>query len=96
MASKSDKQTVKLKAPQSKIYFVRHGESTANEQNVYSGNVWDVSLTDFGELGQACTSPLPASGRLQARNGGKAMKAKGLLFDEVIARSRAWFERATC
>ena len=30
-----------------KVYFIRHGESTANEANVYSG-VTDVSLTAFG------------------------------------------------
>jgi len=51
------------------IYFVRHGESAANEANVYSGNVWDVELTAFGQL--------------QARNGGKVCASKGLRFDEV-------------
>lgn len=45
------------------LYFVRHGESAANESNVYSGNVWDVELTAFG--------------RLQAANGGKVVKGKG-------------------
>lgn len=36
--------------PRGTVYFVRHGESTANNFNVYSGNVWDVPLTSFGEL----------------------------------------------
>lgn len=50
------------------IYFVRHGESVANELNIFSGTC-DVPLTDFG--------------RSQARKAGQEIARLGLKFDEV-------------
>ena len=34
-----------------KVYFIRHGESTSNERNIFAG-VLDVDLTAFGRLYQ--------------------------------------------
>ncbi|MGA9380403.1 MAG: phosphoglycerate mutase family protein, partial [Phormidium sp.] len=31
------------------VYFIRHGESTSNERNIFAG-VLDVGLTAFGKL----------------------------------------------
>ena len=50
------------------VYFVRHGESTSNERNIFAG-VLDVGLTSFGEL--------------QARRAGLDIKRKGIKFDTV-------------
>ena len=50
-------------------YFVRHGESTSNETNIFAG-VLDVDLTSFG--------------RLQAQRAGKDMKKKGLLMFDAV------------
>jgi len=51
-----------------KVYFIRHGESTSNERNIFAG-VLDVDLTAFG--------------RLQARRAGTDIKNKGVKFDAV-------------
>ena len=50
------------------IFFVRHGESVANELNIFSGTC-DVPLTTFG--------------REQARKAGQEISRLGLKFDEV-------------
>jgi 2,3-bisphosphoglycerate-dependent phosphoglycerate mutase len=50
------------------VYFIRHGESTSNERNIFAG-VLDVELTAFG--------------RLQARRAGQDIKKKGVKFDAV-------------
>ncbi|MGI2908298.1 histidine phosphatase family protein [Tolypothrix sp. VBCCA 56010] len=51
-----------------RAYFIRHGESTSNERNIFAG-VLDVDLTAFG--------------RLQARRAGVDIKKKGVKFDAV-------------
>lgn len=51
-----------------KVYFIRHGESTSNERNIFAG-VLDVGLTAFGEL--------------QANRAGLDIKKKGIKFDAV-------------
>lgn len=50
------------------IYFVRHGESQANEQNRFAGHL---------------ESPLTVLGERQARHAGRIAKSGGLAFDEV-------------
>ena len=50
------------------IYFLRHGETHANEQNYLAGIV-DVPLSDLGER--------------QAKEAGRIILRKGLKFDEV-------------
>ncbi|AFZ24362.1 phosphoglycerate mutase 1 [Cylindrospermum stagnale PCC 7417] len=61
-------------------YFVRHGESTSNERNIFAG-VLDVDLTAFG--------------RLQARRAGIDIKKKGIKFDAVYV-SHMRRARQTC
>src|ERR687886_694002 len=51
-----------------KVYFIRHGESTSNERNIFAG-ILDVGLTAFGKL--------------QARRAGMDIKKKGIKFDAV-------------
>jgi bisphosphoglycerate-dependent phosphoglycerate mutase len=51
-----------------KVYFIRHGESTSNERNIFAG-ILDVGLT--------------AVGKLQARRAGMDIKKKGMKFDAV-------------
>ncbi len=60
-----------------RAYFIRHGESTSNERNIFAG-VLDVDLTAFG--------------RLQARRAGVDIKRKGVKFDAVYVSHmrRAW------
>lgn len=60
-----------------RAYFIRHGESTSNERNIFAG-VLDVDLTAFG--------------RLQARRAGVDIKKKGVKFDAVYVSHmrRAW------
>lgn len=62
------------------VYFVRHGESTSNERNIFAG-VLDVDLTAFG--------------RLQARRAGTDIKKKGVKFDAVYV-SHMKRARQTC
>jgi 2,3-bisphosphoglycerate-dependent phosphoglycerate mutase len=62
------------------VYFVRHGESTSNERNIFAG-VLDVDLTAFG--------------RLQARRAGIDIKKKGVKFDAVYV-SHMKRARQTC
>ena len=50
------------------IYFLRHGETTANEQNILSGNI-DVPLTELGMQ--------------QAKEAGQIIRKEGIKFDEV-------------
>jgi 2,3-bisphosphoglycerate-dependent phosphoglycerate mutase len=63
-----------------KVYFIRHGESTSNERNIFAG-VLDVDLTAFG--------------RLQARRAGLDIKNKGVKFDAVYV-SHMRRARQTC
>lgn len=63
-----------------KVYFIRHGESTSNERNIFAG-VLDVDLTSFG--------------RLQARRAGVDLKKKGTKFDAVYV-SHMRRARQTC
>jgi 2,3-bisphosphoglycerate-dependent phosphoglycerate mutase len=62
------------------VYFVRHGESTSNERNIFAG-VLDVELTAFG--------------RLQAQQAGNDIKKKGVQFDAVYV-SHMRRARQTC
>ncbi|MFE1746001.1 histidine phosphatase family protein [Coleofasciculus sp. H7-2] len=62
------------------MYFIRHGESTSNERNIFAG-VLDVDLTSFG--------------RLQARRAGVDLKKKGTKFDAVYV-SHMRRARQTC
>jgi Fructose-2,6-bisphosphatase len=62
------------------VYFIRHGESTSNERNIFAG-VLDVELTSFG--------------RLQARQAGVDLKKKGTKFDAVYV-SHMRRARQTC
>jgi 2,3-bisphosphoglycerate-dependent phosphoglycerate mutase len=50
------------------IYFIRHGETHANEQNYLAGGI-DVPLSDLGKK--------------QAKEAGRIILKKGLKFDEV-------------
>lgn len=62
------------------VYFVRHGESTSNERNIFAG-VLDVGLTAFGKL--------------QARRAGLDIQKKGVKFDAVYV-SHMRRARQTC
>jgi 2,3-bisphosphoglycerate-dependent phosphoglycerate mutase len=63
-----------------RAYFIRHGESTSNERNIFAG-VLDVDLTAFGKL--------------QARRAGVDIKKKGVKFDAVYV-SHMRRARQTC
>lgn len=63
-----------------RAYFIRHGESTSNERNIFAG-VLDVDLTSFG--------------RLQARRAGVDIQKKGIKFDAVYV-SHMRRARQTC
>ena len=65
---------------QGTVYFVRHGESTSNERNIFAG-VLDVELTAFGKM--------------QARQAGNDIKQKGITFDAVYV-SHLKRARQTC
>jgi len=65
---------------QGTVYFVRHGESTSNERNIFAG-VLDVELTAFGKM--------------QARQAGDDIKKKGVTFDAVYV-SHLKRARQTC
>ncbi len=65
---------------QGQVYFIRHGESTSNERNIFAG-VLDVELTAFG--------------RLQARQAGNDLKKKDVKFDAVYV-SHMRRARQTC
>lgn len=62
------------------VYFLRHGESTSNEKNIFAGII-DVPLTDFG--------------RQQARQAGQDIKKRGLQFD-VVYVSHLQRAKETC
>lgn len=62
------------------VYFIRHGESTSNERNIFAG-VLDVGLTSFGKL--------------QARQAGLDIQKKGIKFDAVYV-SHMRRARQTC
>lgn len=62
------------------VYFVRHGESTSNERNIFAG-VLDVELTAFGKT--------------QAQKAGRDLKQKGVMFDAVYV-SHLKRARQTC
>ncbi len=53
------------------LYFVRHGLSQANIDNLWSGS--------------GLNSPLSEEGKLQATQAGKSAKSQGLVFDIVIS-----------
>lgn len=59
--SMTSSQVVENNHQTGKVYFIRHGESTSNERNIFAG-VLDVDLTTFG--------------RLQARQAGFDLKKK--------------------
>ncbi len=63
-----------------RAYFVRHGESTSNERNIFAG-VLDVALTPYGKL--------------QARHAGMDIQKKGIKFDAVYV-SHMIRARETC
>ena len=65
---------------QGTVYFVRHGESTSNERNIFAG-VLDVELTAFGKM--------------QARQAGYDIKKKGVTFDAIYV-SHLKRARQTC
>ena len=65
---------------QGTVYFVRHGESTSNERNIFAG-VLDVELTAFGKM--------------QAQQAGDDIKKKGVMFDAVYV-SHLKRARQTC
>ena len=65
---------------QGTVYFVRHGESTSNERNIFAG-VLDVELTAFGKM--------------QARQAGHDIKQKSISFDAVYV-SHLKRARQTC
>ena len=81
-ASRQMSAPVKPSTPSSKgtVYFVRHGESTSNERNIFAG-VLDVELTAFGKM--------------QARQAGEDIKKKGVTFD-VVYVSHLRRARQTC
>jgi broad specificity phosphatase PhoE len=51
------------------IYFVRHGESQANVENIFGGP----------------DSPLTEKGKAQAKLAGEKLKASGILIDQIIS-----------
>ncbi len=53
-----------------KLYFVRHGESTTNKAEQYTGQL-DVGLTDYG--------------REQAVTAGRVITEQGLKVDLIIS-----------
>ncbi|MEM9906987.1 MAG: histidine phosphatase family protein, partial [Cyanobacteria bacterium P01_D01_bin.44] len=65
---------------QGTVYFVRHGESTSNERNIFAG-VLDVELTAFGKM--------------QARQAGYDIQKQGVTFDAVYV-SHLKRARQTC
>lgn len=65
---------------QGNVYFIRHGESTSNERNIFAG-ILDVGLTAFGKL--------------QARRAGLDIQKRGLKFDAVYV-SHMRRARQTC
>ncbi|ARV59352.1 phosphoglycerate mutase [Nostocales cyanobacterium HT-58-2] len=73
-------QVAEKNQQEGKVYFIRHGESTSNERNIFAG-VLDVDLTAFG--------------RLQARQAGSDLKKKGVKFDAVYV-SHMRRARQTC
>lgn len=79
-ASLSEQSSAVNKQLSGEVYFIRHGESTSNERNIFAG-VLDVELTAFG--------------RLQARRAGADIKKKGVKFDAVYA-SHMKRARQTC
>ncbi|MBE9200759.1 MULTISPECIES: histidine phosphatase family protein [unclassified Nodularia (in: cyanobacteria)] len=78
--SETSNQVVENNHQEGKVYFIRHGESTSNERNIFAG-VLDVDLTAFG--------------RLQARQAGSDLKKKGMKFDAVYV-SHMRRARQTC
>ena len=77
-----DRNTASRRSAQQvgQVYFIRHGESTSNERNIFAG-VLDVELTAFG--------------RMQARQAGQDLKRKGVQFDAVYV-SHLKRARQTC
>ncbi len=78
--SETSNHVVENNHQEGKVYFIRHGESTSNERNIFAG-VLDVDLTAFG--------------RLQARQAGSDLKKKGMKFDAVYV-SHMRHARQTC
>ncbi|MEL6816358.1 MAG: phosphoglycerate mutase family protein, partial [Cyanobacteria bacterium J06598_3] len=65
---------------QGTAYFIRHGESTFNERNIFAGVV-DAELTAFGKM--------------QARQAGQDIQRKNATFDAVYV-SHLRRARQTC
>jgi len=78
----SNKQKIEPEQTEQKgqVFFIRHGESTSNERNIFAG-VLDVPLTPYG--------------RLQARRAGQDIRRKGVQFDAVYV-SHLRRARQTC
>jgi 2,3-bisphosphoglycerate-dependent phosphoglycerate mutase len=67
-ATASRPKLIQIEVKGQPIVFIRHGETTANEQNIYAGMV-DVPLTPLGIE--------------QAKQAGKLIEKTGIEFDEV-------------
>jgi len=78
--SRVSRNASRFPQPPGQVYFIRHGESTSNERNIFAG-VLDVELTAFG--------------RMQARQAGLDLKRKGVQFDAVYV-SHLKRARQTC
>ncbi|GAB4287566.1 MAG: hypothetical protein Fur0025_21150 [Oscillatoriaceae cyanobacterium] len=78
--SGASEQVAPAKPLTGQVYFVRHGESSSNERNIFAG-VLDVGLTAFGKL--------------QARRAGLDIQKKGIKFDAVYV-SHMRRARQTC
>ena len=72
--------TAATKTKRGTAYFIRHGESTFNERNIFAGVV-DAELTAFGKM--------------QARQAGQDIKRKSVTFDAVYV-SHLRRARQTC
>ncbi|MEL6355252.1 MAG: histidine phosphatase family protein, partial [Cyanobacteria bacterium J06627_28] len=70
----------KIATQQGTVHFIRHGESTFNERNIFAGVV-DAELTAFGKM--------------QARQAGQDIKRKNVTFDAVYV-SHLRRARQTC
>ncbi|MEL6602895.1 MAG: histidine phosphatase family protein [Cyanobacteria bacterium J06614_10] len=70
----------KIATQKGTVHFIRHGESTFNERNIFAGVV-DAELTAFGKM--------------QARQAGQDIKRKNVTFDAVYV-SHLRRARQTC
>lgn len=80
MISTKEKILTRQAEQKGQVFFIRHGESTSNERNIFAG-VLDVPLTPYG--------------RLQARRAGQDIRRKEIQFDAVYV-SHLRRARQTC